>query len=1208
MDKQLLQALDNLSVALEKISETLNKKDSKSSTGKAMESGNFGGQLKEISNGVKKLLADNQKILKNQNTIMGMSKKSESDKKTGALEDVGGDKKKESSIKKGVGTILLIAVAVLAIGLAFKLVGSVDFLSVIGLALAITIISIAFEKIAKLGIPLKDALNTSYVLVIMAGAITVASWILAISVTVGIGKLISSMLIAGVLVVLSYALKKIITSLKGVNLSNVLSTAKHLPLIFFSLLGTIAIGSWILALVVPLSFSKLMTTILLAATFTILSFSLKGIMEAFKGVNVINVMKTTMYLPIIFFALLTTIAMGSWILGLVVPLSFSKLMTVILIAVAFTVLSHSLKNIMGSFKGINMANALKTTLYIPMIFLALSTAIVLSSYVLSQILPIGFAQAITAILIAVVFTVISYGLKNIMESFKGVSISSLVAAVIAIPLIFTGLSLAIMASSFLLSKVVPIKFDQALTSIVISVIFVVLAFAASLILKAISGVSIGKLITVAIIMPLLFTAMSLAITVSSYILAQAQEIPFMKLLNIMVSSIVIAIAVVVMGLAAIILNKMGGISDYIKGGIAIIIMAATIMAASLILDYGTYGKYPEWEWALGVGLSLAVFGIAAVLLGTQALNPFFYAGLGVTLLVAVTIVAASAILSLGTYDDGTYPSLSWALGVGGSIAAFGVAAVLLGFQVFNPFFYMGLGVILVVAATIVATSLVFAEGKFDEGKFPSIDWMMGAAGSILAMSLLAVAVAFLSPLIILGSIAIMMVAVSIMLVDKALSEGKFKSFPSDKWMLGATGSILAMSLLAVSISLLTPLIILGSIAIMMTALTIMLVDKAFSEGKFKSFPSDKWMLGATKSILEIAMISVGLAFFLPLIILGTISILLTAWSIKAVDDVFKSGEFKKFPSKNWIDGVSETITRWTTLMSSVSFGSVVGGAIADFFGGGLTDVAQSIVSVDNILKGGDFKSYPSKEWVDGVGASLLTMSMIMDKDLEVDDSVLGVADMMVLIAAKIKANAAAFNGTINPDFMKSIASNITSYVNLAKYVAGNYPGQSGGLVGAVQGMLFGTESTQDPMDRVVNGMIKLGDAYTKLSKSIKNFGNSINGIDAEKLSAIKSFTSNVVLMSLMDPAMFEDMLDTLEDKAGVFVDAINSIDSGKEEVKKPDSVKTGGAAKPVDPTQQKMIQLLAAMDAKLGTIAKNSSTLANYTNELRTSSGIKAKK
>jgi hypothetical protein len=332
-------------------------------------------------------------------------------------------------------------------------------------------------------------------------------------------------------------------------------------------------------------------------------------------------------------------------------------------------------------------------------------------------------------------------------------------------------------------------------------------------------------------------------------------------------------------------------------------------------------------------------------------------------------------------------------------------------------------------------------------------------------------------------------------------------------------------------------------------------------------------------------------------------------SIKEVDDIFGSGQFKKYPSKDWIDGVSETLVKWTGLMDKISFGDVIGGAISDFFGGGLADVAESIVSVDNIIKTGDFKSYPSKQWIDGVGVSLMSMSMIMGGDLEVNEDVLGVADMLVLIAAKIKANAAVFSSTINPGFMKSIASNITSYVELAKYVAGNYPGQKGGLVGAVQGMLFGADSTQDPMDRVVNGMVKLGNAYAKLSQSIQNFGNAINAIDAEKLSAIKSFTSNVILMSLMDPDMFDDMLSKLEDKAGVFVDAINEIDSKPEDAKKPASVNAGKGAKAApDPNQQRMIQLLAAMDAKLGTIAKNSGTLADYTNELRTSSGVKVKK
>jgi len=1134
---------------------------------------------------------------------MNMSKNKNSDKKVGA-EDGSVDKKKESNIKKGVGTILLIAVAVLAIGMAFKLVGKVDFLSVIGLALAITLISIAFEKIAKLKISLKEAFTTSIVLVMIA--------------------------------------------------------------------GVIAISSWILALVIPLSFSKAITAILIAGVFTILSYGMKNIITALKGVNIFALMTTMEYLPFIFFALSTAIALSSYVLALVMPLSFGKALTAILIAAVFAVISYGLKNIMTAFKGVNIVDIFSVAEFIPMIFLSLSLAIALSSYVLALVMPIGLGQAITAILIAAVFAVISYGLKNIMKSFEGISVDSIAEAIIAIPFIFIGLSFAIAASSWLLAMVVPITFAQALTSIAISIVFVVLSFAAALIFKAISGISTSKLIAASIIMPILFTAMSLAIMVSSYLLAQTQEIPFMKLLSILGLAITVAISAVVMGLAAIILNKLGGIGDYIKGGIAVIIIAATIMASSLILSYGTYeeGGYPKWEWSLSVGLSISIFGIAAVLLGTQALNPFFYAGLGVTLLVAGTIVAASAIFALGSYDDGAYPSLSWALGVGGSIAAFGIAAVLLGFQVFNPFFYMGLGVILVVAATIVATSLIFAQGKFDVGKFPSVEWMLGATGVILTMSLVAVGIAFLSPLIILGSIAIMVTALTIMLVDKVFSEGKFKSYPSDKWMKGATKSILEIAMVAVGMAFLLPLIILGSISMMVTALTIMLIDKVFSQGKFKLFPSNKWMKGTTKSILEIAMIAVGMAFLLPLIILGSISMMVTAltillidkvfsegkfklfpsdkwmkgttksileiamisvdlafllpliifgafsvliaaWSIKKVDDIFRSGEFKSYPSKQWIDGVSETIIKWTGLMDSISFGSVAGGAIADFFGGGLTDVAQSIVSVDTIIKTGDFKTYPSKQWVDGVGASLMSMSMIMSSDLEVNEDVLGVADIMVLMASKIKANIAVFNSSINPGFMKSIAANVTSYVELAKYVAGNYPGQKGGLVGAVQGMIFGAESTGDPMDRVVSGMIKLGNAYAKLSQSIKNFGNSINAIDAEKLSAIKSFTSNVILMSLMDADMFEDMLDRLEDKAGVFVEAINEIDAEKEDPKNPKGkgVNASKATKAApDPNQQRMIQLLTAMDAKLGTIAKNSGTLADYTNELRTSSGVKVKK
>ena len=69
MDKKLLDALNNLSVALESIAESLNSKETKggkSATSEALTSGNLDKNVLEINKGVKKLLDDNKKILSNQ--------------------------------------------------------------------------------------------------------------------------------------------------------------------------------------------------------------------------------------------------------------------------------------------------------------------------------------------------------------------------------------------------------------------------------------------------------------------------------------------------------------------------------------------------------------------------------------------------------------------------------------------------------------------------------------------------------------------------------------------------------------------------------------------------------------------------------------------------------------------------------------------------------------------------------------------------------------------------------------------------------------------------------------------------------------------------------------------------------------------------------------------------------------------------------------
>ena len=91
MDKQLLDALNNLSLSLEKVAETLiNKSEMKSPVGTALASGDFSKSLTNISESISKLGKDTQKILDNQSTILKLleSKKSGEGAKVNSIKPV----------------------------------------------------------------------------------------------------------------------------------------------------------------------------------------------------------------------------------------------------------------------------------------------------------------------------------------------------------------------------------------------------------------------------------------------------------------------------------------------------------------------------------------------------------------------------------------------------------------------------------------------------------------------------------------------------------------------------------------------------------------------------------------------------------------------------------------------------------------------------------------------------------------------------------------------------------------------------------------------------------------------------------------------------------------------------------------------------------------------------------------------------------------
>ena len=534
MDKDLIVGLSNLSESLDRIADALSKKgESKTATGAAMQMGEFDKQIREISSSITEVKKDTQKLLDQQDTILKILKKKEKDSKVESKKEkvkdipqestpvkVGRDKKSErdendggkskkistgktsteevskekknekkpgffgdmdtKKIKDGISSVLLIAVGIIAIGMALKLVGKVDFVSVMALALALPLIAFAFGKIAAVfsGQTVEDA--------------------------------------------------------KGRKVKTEKLNVKDIPSVILAMVGfstAILVSSYILSKVKPIGLFQAMTSILIAGTFAVIAPSLGKMMRGFSGLSLMTMAKSIIFLPLVLLGISTAIMLSSYVLSKVKPIGLFQAMTAILIAGTFAVVSYGLGKLIGAFKGINPLDALVASVLMPIVLLGISTAIMLSSYVLSKVRPIGLFQAITSILIAATFAVISYGIGKIISAFKGINPVAAIAAAIIMPILFVALSLSIMASSVFLSKVRPIGLFQALTSIFIAATFVVLSYAVAKILPAFRRINYQDALKASIMMPLLFTGMSIAIMLSSYPLSKVRPIGLFQFLT-----------------------------------------------------------------------------------------------------------------------------------------------------------------------------------------------------------------------------------------------------------------------------------------------------------------------------------------------------------------------------------------------------------------------------------------------------------------------------------------------------------------------------------------------------------------------------------------------------------------------------------------------------------------------------------------------------
>ena len=1002
MDKKLIDCFTNLSKAIEELSKILNEtKNSKTSSGssikESLKSLDISEQLKSIDDGVKKIKNDNKEIVKNQKSILlAISKQERGQKKPTEYEYLSSildkDKKKQINLKDGVKMIMLMAGGILAIGLAFKVIGNVNLKSVLAISLALPLIAFAFEKVSKIKTTVKDMTIANLGLVMMAVSIVAVSKILQF--------------------------------------------------------------------VSTLSASKMFTTLFLSVAFIGMSVSIVKITDKIKSIDTKNLWK----LPLIFIAASAAITFSSWILQYVRPMRLSQLLTVVLISTAFAIISVSIDKIARGVKNVDVKNLWK----LPLVLLAASAAISLSSYVLQKVKPVGFSQLITTIFIAAAFAVISYGLNKIVTAINNIKRPEFVA--ISMPIILVALSAAIAGSSYLLSMVKPMSLIQALTTVLIAATFVILSYGLPKLVESIGKVSTGK----ALLMPLILTALSAAITLSSYILSKVKTIPLPTLINIIEQAIVLSLVGIAFGTIIFLFDKMKiTLGKAVEGGLTLIALSAAIMASSMLISNGNYTNAPNLLWTLDTAVSLLAFGILSFFAGPE--TETIIEGSLALLAIASTVMASSLILSIGNYAN--YPGLQWTLGVAASMLAFGVAMGVLGVISITGVgalaLLAGAVAVLGIAGTIVGTAAILNSGVY--GVYPSLAWASGVGLSLLEFGTAMTISGPLFPLLAIGRLAIPMIANSIVDTAAILSNGKFIGGPSLSWAIG-TGLLMTTfgaSMLALGAFIGGTLGVgylalkAGSHAIKLVAQSIVDAAAILSTGKFVGGPDEKWSEGVGLAISAFAPVYSSLSgqgifsIFSGGSSAADMSNAIRTISQGIVDAAIffnnNSVAFEGGPSKSWSEGVGTAISAFAPVIANLNKGGIfslfTGGLNTEDMNSAIVGISKSIVASAGIFSGVTFEGGPTSEWVDGVGKSITTFAPIIDNldkggifglfkgGLSSDDMVGAVIGISSAISSSSLILAKGNYKPIPTDYISSLSSNVKEIVNLTQYLNGINTGE-----------------------------------------------------------------------------------------------------------------------------------------------------------------------
>lgn len=730
IDEKFIQNLQNFSDSLENIVEILQEQQ-KSKTEDVVNEllKSIPDTLKQIVESQKEIIKGHKQIKTDTTKILAEIKEIRKKGETGMFESIsGGDNRKK--VTDAVKSIVLIAGGVLAIGLAFKIVGNVDFASVVGLSLSILLITEAFSKINKMKMGTGDVIFTSLMLVLISGALLASGWILS--------KIPDFSLEQGITIAL--------------------------------LAGGLGVATWL-------------------------------ILKATDKIDIKKHWATILALPMIMPLISLGILLSSYILSGVQPLDYKLILNIALIGLALGVAGIGVAFIIKTMKGVKWEDLVK----LPATIVLMSISIVVASVVLQGLQPVSMKTIAQTAMIGLALGVAGIGIAFVIKQMKGVKWTDLLMLPASIAL----MSVAIVVASVVLQAFQPLSNPGQFLLSTLVIGLGLLIFTPTLVI-------IGKVVKkdwqALLVGAAGIVLLSLAIVATSWIFTLLPgEMRFPDLswsVGVGLGMLLFLPTLIIVGLIG---STGAGLAVLGIGLIGLPILALSMLAVSYILSQGNWENgYPSIGWALGVGTALLLFGLATVVAAPAALVSgifSFFAGEDPLVKLAKSMLAVSETLALGRWEEGTYPSPNWALGVGTSLYMFagafaiisaieGIASVFGGELDFNKF-------VITASTSMITASFILSIGNWKAG-YPTKEWSEGVGN---ALFMFAKAFAIISAIEGIGGALSLLTGKEVdfnqfvfnasnamVMASKILVGGNWTSnFPSEEYAKGVGGLLIAMA-------------------------------------------------------------------------------------------------------------------------------------------------------------------------------------------------------------------------------------------------------------------------------------------------------------------------------------------------------------------------------------------------------------------------------